>query len=195
MVKPFSQACENNQEPILAILREAFVSRKKILEIGSGTGQHSVYFAPRLPHLVWQTSDMPVNHRGIHQWIDEYSSDNLRKPLSFTIRQDTFPCQVDGVFTANTAHIMLPDRVQLMMQLVAQHLPHGGVFCQYGPFNVDGRFTSDSNATFDAALRGQGMGGIRDIAELISWAEPYGLNLQKRHGMPANNMLIEWHKS
>lgn len=65
---PFSQACENNQAPIFAVLQQAFADRRHVLEVGSGTGQHSVYFAPRLPHLVWQTSDLADNHAGIRAW-------------------------------------------------------------------------------------------------------------------------------
>ena len=65
---PFSQACENNQAPILAVLQQAFADRRQVLEVGSGTGQHGAYFAPRLPHLVWQTSDLADNHPGIRAW-------------------------------------------------------------------------------------------------------------------------------
>ena len=56
MNKPFSQACENNKEPILSVIKDYFVSGT-ILEIGSGTGQHAVHFAERLDNIFWQTSD------------------------------------------------------------------------------------------------------------------------------------------
>lgn len=65
MTRPFAQSCENNQAPILEVLQTAFADRRHVLEIGSGTGQHSVYFAPHLPHLVWQTSELPALHAGI----------------------------------------------------------------------------------------------------------------------------------
>ena len=83
---PFSQACENNQAPILAVLQQAFADRRQVLEVGSGTGQHGVYFAPRLPQLVWQTSDLAENHPGIRAWQAAHPAPNLRAPLLFDLR-------------------------------------------------------------------------------------------------------------
>lgn len=198
MSKPFSQACENNKQPILDVLKTAFAGTQSVLEIGSGTGQHGVFFAPNLPHLIWQTSDMPENHPGINAWIDEYCCPNLKRPLSFTIGENSWPGSgpsgFDGVFTANTTHIMQISEAREMMQLVAENLPPGGVFCQYGPFNIDGRYTSDSNRAFDQHLLARGCGGIRDIAELQGWVENRGLVFSHCHQMPANNQLLEWHK-
>ena len=37
-MKPFAESCEQNKEPILDVLREVFADRKRVLEIGSGTG-------------------------------------------------------------------------------------------------------------------------------------------------------------
>jgi cyclopropane fatty-acyl-phospholipid synthase-like methyltransferase len=195
MSKPFSQACENNKQPILEVLKTAFADTQSVLEIGSGTGQHGVFFAPNLPHLSWQTSDMPENHPGINAWIDELPAPNLKRPVPLTIGEDNWPDSgFDGVFTANTTHIMQVSEARAMMQLVADNLPSGGVLCQYGPFNVDGQYTSDSNRAFDQHLLAQGCGGIRDITELQSWVEGRGLVLVQRHQMPANNQLLEWRK-
>ena len=71
MGKPFSQACENNKRPILEVLQRRLVDVSSVLEIGSGTGQHAVFFAEQLPHLQWRTSDLVENHAAIRQWIDE----------------------------------------------------------------------------------------------------------------------------
>jgi hypothetical protein len=194
--KPFSQACENNKQPILDVLNRVLANRKKLLEIGSGTGQHAAYFAPKLSHLEWYTSDMPDNHLGISAWIEDVGAYNLHHPRPFTIgtsRSDIWPItNVDAVYTANTTHIMQPSEAQLMMQLVANNLPEGGVFCQYGPYNFQGRYTSESNQGFDQRLSEQGCGGIRDIEELILWAKP--LVLMETISMPANNFMLIWQK-
>jgi hypothetical protein len=87
---------------------------------------------------------------------------------------------------------MQPSEAQLMMQLVANNLPEGGVFCQYGPYNFQGRYTSESNQGFDQRLSEQGCGGIRDIEELILWAKP--LVLMETISMPANNFMLIWQK-
>lgn len=194
MALPFSQACENNKEPILAVLKAELDRCTRVLEIGSGTGQHAVYFAPALPYLVWQCSDQAHNHAGINAWIDAFPASNLRRPLVFTVGQDAWPQgQFDGVFSANTAHIMQPHETRLMMATVADNLPQGGVFCQYGPFTLDGAFTSASNRDFDAALRRQGYGGLRDIEELKNWSQGK-LRLSARVSMPANNFTLVWHR-
>ncbi|GAB3034622.1 DUF938 domain-containing protein [Bowmanella dokdonensis] len=195
MDKPFSQACENNKGPILEFLKVRLSSHRHLLEIGSGTGQHAVFMAPQLPDLIWQCSDMPGNHQGINAWIEEYPATNLKRPLSFTIGQDPWPAgDFDAVFTANTTHIMQVEEARLMLQMVADNLPLGGVFCQYGPFNIDGQYTSDSNQVFDQHLKAQGCGGIRDIQELKDWLEETDLIFMQRVQMPANNQLLVWQK-
>jgi hypothetical protein len=192
--KPFSQACENNKHPIFEILSRVLVDTKNLLEIGSGTGQHAVHFAPRLTYLQWHTSDMPDKHLGIAAWLEDVDVDNLHKPVSFTIgASSAWPItNIDAVFTANTTHIMQPSETQLMMQLVAANLPSGGVFCQYGPYNFLGQYSSESNKAFDQHLREQGCGGIRDIDELTLWAKP--LVLIETVPMPANNFMLVWQK-
>lgn len=193
MTAEFSPSCERNKDPILSVLTEQFSNTSKVLEIGSGTGQHAVYFAPQLLHLFWQCSDLIANHPSILAWQQEQPSNNLGAPVEFCIGEHEWPIQdADAVFTANTTHIMQPDEAKLMMQLIAKNLPKNGVFCQYGPFNINGQFTSESNQSFDHNLKMQGYGGIRDIDELVSWGE--GLTLVDKISMPANNMILIWKK-
>ena len=127
-------------------------------------------------------------------WFSEYPAINLKSPIVLTIGQDEWPdIGLDAVFTANTTHIMQVSEAKLMMQTLAENLPSGGVFCQYGPFNIDGQYTSESNRQFDQHLKHEGCGGIQDIAQLQAWAE--GLQLQKQVVMPANNLLLVWKKA
>lgn len=191
--KPFSQACENNKRPILNELIQHFANVKNVLEIGSGTGQHAVYFAPNLPNLTWQTADQIEYHQAILSWIKAHPSPNLNKPLALSIPQDDWPTDnFDGIYTANTAHIMLKQQVIYMMRWINEKLPKGGVFCQYGPFTVNGEFTSQSNADFHHKLIDSGRGGYRDIDELKLWAP--ALSLEYTKVMPANNFLLVWRK-
>lgn len=195
MEKRFCQSTENNKQPILNHLLALFESVNQVLEIGSGTGQHAIHFAPILRHLTWYTSDVEENHDTINQWINDYPSDNIVRPTRYQIGVDEWPVEaVDGVFTANTTHIMQPTEAKLMMQSVAQELTDGGVFCQYGPFNVDGVYTSKGNEKFDQHLKNEGCGGIRDIQELQDWLAGTTLQLRERIAMPANNFLLVWRK-
>lgn len=194
MTKPFSQACENNKQPILAELTQAFASSKTVLEIGSGTGQHAVHFARHLPHLNWHTSDLAHNHEGINAWLTEARLDNLFPPVELMIGQHAFPdIPFDAFYSANTAHIMFADEVALMMKSIGERLPEQGVFCQYGPFTRNGEFSSQSNLQFHHNLLSRGLGGYKDISELQTWSEGL-LTLQRVIPMPANNLLLIWVK-
>ena len=192
MDKPFSPPCERNAAPILSILTDVLQSQRNVLEIGSGTGQHAVYFGSRLPHLRWQTSDFPDNHPGICAWLIESGLANVMPPVPLDMEAPQWPeDQFDTVFTANTCHIMSWPQVQKMVSGVAALLPSGGIFCLYGPFNYGGTFTSEGNALFDAALKSQlPYRGIRDIEALQALAAGHGLQLEADHAMPANNRLL-----
>ncbi|MFB9134025.1 DUF938 domain-containing protein [Vibrio olivae] len=193
MSKQFSEACERNKYPILTHLKSHFRTARRVLEIGSGTGQHAAHFATHLPHLVWHTSDMPNNHLSIRTYVREKALTNLVEPIEFTVGIDAWPLgDVDAVFTANTTHIMQPEEAKLMMESVQAALPVDGVFCQYGPMKIKGEFSGDSDREFDRQIRAQGFGGIRDLEQLVEWAN--GLRLEHVISMPANNFLLVWKK-
>ena len=88
MKKPFSQACENNKEPILQKIQTIFLESTTVWEIGSGTGQHACYFARNLPHLIWQPTDREENLEGINSWVEETELTNLRKSLALNVVDD-----------------------------------------------------------------------------------------------------------
>jgi len=195
MNKPFSQACENNKRPILDVLTKVYSTTKHVLEIGSGTGQHAVFFGQHLPHLSWQTSDLLHNHAGINAWLDEVSLTNIQKPIVVDLN-DTWPQlnqnqPVDALFTANTLHIINWSLVIKFFEAIKQNLAAQAKVCIYGPFNYQGKFTSESNANFDLWLKERDIGsGIRDIEAILKLAKSASLELIDDHCMPANNRLL-----
>jgi hypothetical protein len=105
------------------------------------------------------------------------------------------PQGVDAVFSANTAHIMSWDEVQRLFEGAGALLPDGAPFCLYGPFNLDGTWTSDSNRAFDEQLRRQAAHmGIRDLDDLVGLGREAGLALEADHPLPANNRLLVWRR-
>jgi SAM-dependent methyltransferase len=196
MTRQFSLACERNRDPILAILREILREPAHVLEIGSGTGQHAVYFGTRLPHLSWQTSDLPHNHPSINTWREEAGLPNVLPPLTLDVASDDWPPgPFEAVFSANTCHIMAWEDVQAMFAGIGRVLRPHGILCIYGPFNYGGAFTSASNAGFDASLKAQaGHMGIRDIEAVHRLAMEQGLEPVADHAMPANNRLLVWQR-
>ncbi|UDL05598.1 DUF938 domain-containing protein [Marinobacter sp. CA1] len=195
--KPFSQACENNKSPILAQLTQWLPERGRVLEIGTGTGQHAVHFAAALPDLIWQPSDHPDNAGLCRPWLQEAGLDNLAEPVALDVgrRPWAIPRPIAAVYSANTAHIMAWPEVEAMFAGVAELLPQAGVFCLYGPFNYQGRYTSDSNRQFDEHLRArQASMGIRDLDDLVALGHRVGLVLEEDAAMPANNRLLLWRR-
>lgn len=196
MNKPYSAACERNREPILNVLRDAFAQARAVLEIGLGTGQHALHFARHLPHLTWHTSDLPEHHAGIHAWIADDPLPNIRTPVELDVRDEPWPVsEVDGVYTANTLHIMNWNAVQAFFKGAGRVLTANGVLAVYGPFNYKGQHTSVSNAQFDADLRSRGVGsGLRDFEAVDALAAAQGLALEADHAMPANNRTLVWRR-
>ncbi|NTV95617.1 MAG: DUF938 domain-containing protein [Thiobacillus sp.] len=196
-MKPYSESSEQNREPILAVLRVAFADRKRVLEIASGTGQHAVHFGAALPHLTWQTSELPANHAGIRAWLDEAGLANVLAPVALDVNDPAWPvAEVDAVFNANTVHIVAWPAVQRMFAGIGRVLAPGGVVCLYGPFNYNGTYTSDSNARFDAWLKARDpASGVRDFEAVNRLAEAQGLRLVDDIEMPVNNRTLIWRRN
>ncbi len=209
--KPRSPASERNRDPILAVLRQHFADRRQVLEVGSGTGQHAVHFAAAMPWLVWQCSDHPDYLPGIRLWLDETALPNT--PAPFVLQAVPVPephlaprpqlpraadgrvVGYDGLFSANTLHIMSWPEVEAFFAGLAAVLADDATVVIYGPFNYRGEYTSDSNHAFDATLRARDpLSGIRDFEAVNALAERIGLRLLDDVAMPANNRCLIWRR-
>ena len=195
--KPFSAACERNREPILAALRGFFADRTRVLEIGSGTGQHAAHFAAALPQLTWQASDRAQHLPGIRAWLDEAGLANALPPVELDVASGPWPAgPFDAVFSANTLHIMAWSEVQALFAQLPGVTRPGAKLAIYGPFRYEGRFTSASNGEFDATLRARAPHmGIRDAADVDRLAEAAGFARVDDLAMPANNRLRLWQRA
>lgn len=195
MDKPFSLACERNREPILTVLRQYFGDRSRVLEVGSGTGQHAVHFADALPHLEWQASDVEENLPGIRAWIDEFALPNTPAPLAWDVRDPPPARGFDAVFTANTLHIMSWPEVERLFAVLPEIVADDARLAIYGPFRYGDKPTSDSNAQFDRWLRSEDPDrGLRDFEKADALARQAGFELMEDRAMPANNRCIVWQR-
>jgi SAM-dependent methyltransferase len=186
--------------PILAVLQRYFADRRRVLEIGSGTGQHAAFFAERWPWLRWQPSDHPDHLPGIEAWRAEAALLNLLPPVALQVELppatglrlqegSTF----DAAFTANTLHIMSWEHVQALFAALPPLLRHGALLAVYGPFNYGGRYSSDSNAQFDGWLKARDpRSGIRDAEAVQALAADNGFTRLGDLAMPANNRVLLW---
>lgn len=194
---PKAPAAERNRQPILEVLQQELQGSEKVLEIGSGSGQHAVFFASGMPGLTWQTSDVVDNHPGIMAWKEWSGLSNVVTPLDLDVSaKPLIEDHFDAVFSANTAHIMSIAEVQSMFAIAGRVLTDRGIFCLYGPFKLDGEFSTDSNARFDKSLKAQKASmGIRDLEELDQFAAISGMRRTRLYAMPANNLLAVWRKN
>jgi cyclopropane fatty-acyl-phospholipid synthase-like methyltransferase len=195
--KPYSQACENNKQPILEVIRPFLKNATDLLEIGSGTGQHAIYFAEKMPHINWQTSDLLENHQSIQMWLDDCPLNNIYPPIALNVLTDDWPEEsYDAVFSANTAHIMPWHAVEAMFKGVANQLNSKGLFILYGPFKYNGEYTSASNEQFEGWLKSvDPERGIRDFEAIQLLANNNGMSLLNDYPMPANNQILVWQKT
>lgn len=193
MEKPDATSCLRNREPILGVLRDHFADRRNVLEIGSGTGQHAIFFAAALSHLNWQTSEQRENLPGIRAWLDETALPNTPAPLELNV-MGAWPTQrYDTIFSANTLHIMSWAEVERVFACLPDVMTGDAVLAIYGPFNYAGRFTSESNAAFDVSLKERGAHqGIRDFEAVDALAVTAGLTLIDDRAMPSNNRCLVW---
>ena len=197
MDKYHAESTRRNRTPILEVLKKEIEGSKKLLEIGSGTGQHAAYFSKKLPQILWQTSDRSINHESINYWIKRYNLKNLLLPLDIEIGvnekniNDIFDC----VFSSNTSHIMSLENVKRLFALVGKILNKNGKFFLYGPFKINLEFTTKSNEDFHEKLKAENkLMGLRDIEELDNFATENNMQNHAFYEMPANNYLSIWKK-
>ena len=200
----WSEACERNREPILAVLRRLLQDRHRVLEIGSGTGQHAEYFAAQLPHLLWQASDHPDYLPGIAERLAAAGLPNapvpwplqaVLAPVPGLAPLPEAPLGFDAVFSANTLHIMSWPHVQALFAGLPAVMADDALLGVYGPFNYNGNYSSDSNRQFDGWLKARDPeSGIRDAEAVDALAAAQGLRLVDDVAMPANNRLRIWRR-
>lgn len=197
MNKPYSESCDQNKDPILAVISPIFSSLNSVLEIGSGTGQHAIYFAEMMPHLKWYTSDCQPYIDGINMWLEGAGLPNIVAPVELDVASSNWPnIGVDAVFTANSIHIMSWDEVVHFMSGVGQLLDDSGDLVIYGPFNYQGSYTSESNERFDQWLKNRDANsGIKNFEDLVSLAAQSGMQLVTDYSMPANNRILHFSKT
>jgi SAM-dependent methyltransferase len=188
-----SPAVARNRDPILAVLRRVLPAQGTVLEVGSGTGEHAVYFAAALPHLTWQPSDLDAEARGsvaAHRAAAQLP--NLKAPLTLDARAESWPlARAEAVVSINMIHIAPWASAEGLMAGARRLLAPGGMLYLYGPFKENGAHTAPSNAAFDASLRARDpQWGVRDRDEVAALAQRNGLALVERVAMPANNLSL-----
>ncbi|MEP5569235.1 MAG: DUF938 domain-containing protein [Halioglobus sp.] len=194
---PFSQSCENNKDAIAEVLSRVFASRREVLEIASGTGQHAAWFSERLAHLQWQATELASHLEVLKPRCQQYLGDNLLPPKALDVSDRPWPVESipHALFTANSLHIMPWNSVEALFAELGERAGADTLLAVYGPFNYGGEYTSPSNASFDQWLAQRSSeSAIRDFEKVDALAQLAGFGLLEDVAMPANNRLLVWLK-
>ena len=193
----FSEACERNKVAISDVLINLLAFEDSVLEIGSGTAQHAVYFTQQIPGLRWQCSDLPENLPGIQARIELEGGGRLPSAIELDVMSPSWPDgPFDAVFTANTLHIMPWSHTPVLLRRSEGCLKPGGCLIIYGPFHDDGIHTAPSNEAFDRSLNARDPAmGVRDALQVKALAAELGLLAEADLALPANNRILVFRKS
>lgn len=194
--KRYAPATLRNREPVRDVLRDVLPRHGQVLEIGSGSGEHAVFFAASFREIIWQPSDTDSEClASIAAWMAEAALPNLLPPVRLDVEDRSWTAVADQVFDAvlsiNMIHIAPWEACRGLMAGAACVLKRGGVLYLYGPFMMGGRHTAPSNAAFDHSLKTMDPRfGVRDVAAVAAEAALNGLTLEKQVPMPANNFSL-----
>jgi cyclopropane fatty-acyl-phospholipid synthase-like methyltransferase len=189
----FSPSTERNRSHILAILQRLLPDPATVLEIGSGSGEHAVYFCAHMPWLHWQPTDGdPAAIDSIIAWISHSGLPNIAAPLELELHSEVWPVrQADAVVAINVLHYSPWSSTPALFRTAARLLPKGGVVYCYGPYRRGNAHTAPSNAAFDEWLHGiDERFGVRDLEAVEAEAREHGFRLDELIEMPANNFSL-----
>lgn len=186
-------AAQRNCQPILEVLARALPERARVLELASGTGVHAVAFARACPGWTWQTSDLdPEALESLRAWVDFAKLPNLLPPQELDVLDpdQAFP-EADAVVAINLVHIAPEGIVESLLEKAAACLKPGALLYLYGPYRVQGGYTSEGNRHFNQSLRQMHPEyGLRSLEEVKESAKVRGFRFQERVNMPANNFSL-----
>jgi Protein of unknown function (DUF938) len=204
-LRRYAPATQRNREPILELLQQVLPPTGTILEISSGTGEHSIFMAPQLAPRYWLPSDPnPDARASIAAWQQSAPCDNIYPPIDldasssqWLVESRNLPkCDlqqhpITAIVNINMIHIAPRSAYLGLLAGAKRILPIGGILYLYGPFKQGGVHTAPSNAAFDASLQSQNpQWGVRDLEEIATVAQSHHLELQKVYPMPANNLSV-----
>jgi len=183
----FSPSAGRNKHLIASWLGEALPAHARVLEVGSGTGEHGAALGALRTDVIWQYSDPdPASRASQNAWKAAHWPDALALDLTPANWAEALP-RFDAIFSANMIHIAPIE--------AAEGLARGAAgltdtVILYGPFLI-GEDSAPSNLDFDASLkRRDPRWGVRDLSFVKHIFENAGFSHSKRYDMPRNNFIV-----
>lgn len=191
--RKFAPAAARNRAAILDVLGPRLPSRGRLLEIASGSGEHTMHFAAAYPAVTFQPSDPdPTNRASIDAWAAHLGLPNVKRALDIDATTTFAPVTAaDVVVSINMIHIAPWDAAVGLVRNAATVLTAGGLLFLYGPYRRNGAHTAPSNEAFDQSLKASDPAwGVRDLEAVIALAEDAGFDPLEVVEMPANNLSV-----
>ena len=199
----FFPATERNKDSIAEVLSRILLKRGYILEIGSGSGEHSIKFQKCFPEITWQSSDPELVHRkSISSWI-EHEELNFQMPQPLDIDVEKIPWEIpsellnsiQGIISINMIHIASWNCTKSLFKESGNLLKNGQFLMLYGPFKINGKHISQSNELFDISLKMQNESwGVRGLEDVSEEAKKNDFIEEELIRMPANNFSVIYRK-
>ncbi|MEL6341096.1 MAG: DUF938 domain-containing protein [Myxococcota bacterium] len=190
---PNAPAAERNKVPIYEALAQSIPDKGTLLEIASGYGQHTVYFAERTPSWTFIPSDVSrENVVVIAARLSASGLNNVRPPQILDVREAAWNVPtLDAVLNVNMIHISPWSAAEGLFRGAARALNDSGLLMTYGPYRIGGEHTAPSNAEFDTRLRAMDPRfGVRDLESVEALAQKHGFTRIDIRPMPANNFFV-----
>lgn len=192
--RQYAPSAARNRDPIWAVLGPQLPPRGLVLEIASGSGEHTVHFAHLAdPQILFQPSDPDVQARASNDaWVAASGLSNIRPALALDAAADVWPIDsADVVVCINMIHISPWASTIGLINGAARVLPPSGLLFLYGPYRREGRHTAPSNEAFDRDLRRRNPAwGVRDLEAVADLAAAAGFGPPVVTPMPANNLSV-----
>lgn len=194
---PTLTAAENNKGPILDKWLELEFNERKVLEIGSGTGQQAIHLSQHCYQLRWQPTEVKENFERLNQWWEasqKVGIINFLEPIEYQVGEDELPTgDYDTIYTSNVLHIISRANAKQLVEQVCGALKSGQKWICYGPFMQNNKFTTDSNKEFNDWLLSEGHGGLMDLEDVVKLSKNK-LEIETLADMPANNFFVVFNR-
>ncbi|XP_058510183.1 methyltransferase-like 26 B [Solea solea] len=186
-----SPQAERNWEALCSVLEDVLEDQSHrqlfALELGSGTGQHVVRFAQKMPFVTWQPSDVKEELLGsIKAYIAATHAKTILQPVHLDASEPWekwagIPCNsCDVVIAINLLQYSSFKTAQGVFSGAGQILKPNGLLITYGVFAINGIITPSCNEKLDAEIQKMNPEvGLPDIDVLRQLAYEKGMRMER----------------
>ncbi len=186
---PYNQA-------LLTLLQEIITSdSKRLLEVGSGSGEQALLLTPYFANLIWTTTEKAEKIVSLKKVLLEAKLPNLQGPLRFEVGEDEFPKNHAGynyVFMNEVLPYLTWKQAKGLMKMMGNRLREGSQVFISGAFKYEGYFRSEAQEALDQKLKEKDSKlGLRSFEDICDCMKKNGFDLYQDFDLPeAQHLLV-----